>query len=201
MKQFFVLNVVLLLLLQSTAVSAEPVIRDGLEYLQPADFTNLSWNEVNAVCPAGVCVGTLNAFDLTGFTWAGRDAYLALTGSFGIPTPNADETHSSWLRRYFGEFETTFVSPEISARRGVAVLVSSPLDCYQGFTICVFIVGSNEDTDFHSFGASGLDDKYPGVGHLFFRAAPPAGIPILSTTGLLLLLMGFLMLAVSHFRK
>lgn len=43
---------------------------DGKEWLQPDLFTNLSWNDINAVCPEGACTGDLNGHDMTGWTWA-----------------------------------------------------------------------------------------------------------------------------------
>lgn len=43
---------------------------DDKEWLQPDLFSNLSWKEINAACPAGVCAGKLNGYDMTGWTWA-----------------------------------------------------------------------------------------------------------------------------------
>jgi hypothetical protein len=60
---------------------AIPIIVDGKEWLQPKDFTDLSWNDINAVCPAaagGVCSGSLNLIDVTGYTWAALDQVNAL---------------------------------------------------------------------------------------------------------------------------
>ena len=53
---------------------------DGKEWLQPALFTNLSWNDINAVCSAdtGVCSGVLNDYEVTGWTWASVDDVNAL---------------------------------------------------------------------------------------------------------------------------
>ncbi len=55
---------------------------NGNEWLQPALFTNLSWNDINAVCPAGVCSGELNGYDMTGWTWASIDDVNALFNSY-----------------------------------------------------------------------------------------------------------------------
>lgn len=46
------------------------VIRMDREWLQPNDFNEISYSQVNAVCPNGVCSGSLSGFDLTGFNWA-----------------------------------------------------------------------------------------------------------------------------------
>ena len=53
---------------------------NGNEWLQPALFTNLSWDEIKAVCPAGHCAdhGVLNGYDMTGWTWASVDDLNAL---------------------------------------------------------------------------------------------------------------------------
>jgi hypothetical protein len=41
-------------------------------WLQPADFIGYTYDQINAMCPAGKCSGTLpgSTFDLTGYTWA-----------------------------------------------------------------------------------------------------------------------------------
>ena len=48
---------------------------EGREWLQPADFTNHSYNQVSEVCPDGLCSGTLpgSSKDLTGYMWASSD--------------------------------------------------------------------------------------------------------------------------------
>ncbi len=50
----------------------------GNLWAQPKLFTSLSWNSMDAVCPAGsagVCgVGTLNGYDMNGWTWASSTA-------------------------------------------------------------------------------------------------------------------------------
>jgi hypothetical protein len=55
---------------------------NGKEWLQPALFLELSWDQINAVCPApsGVCRDneTLNGYDMTGWTWASIDDAKAL---------------------------------------------------------------------------------------------------------------------------
>jgi hypothetical protein len=56
------------------------VVANGKEWLQPDRFLYLSWNQINAVCPAGVCRdnGTLNGHDMTGWTWASADELNSL---------------------------------------------------------------------------------------------------------------------------
>lgn len=55
----------------STITWAGPII-EGREWLQPADFLGYSWNDFNAVCAGGPCVGSVGVSgpDITGWTWA-----------------------------------------------------------------------------------------------------------------------------------
>jgi hypothetical protein len=61
----------------SGSISAMPitdtVTADGKEWAQVDLFLNLSWYDINAVCPEGVCSdgGMLNGYDMTGWLWAG----------------------------------------------------------------------------------------------------------------------------------
>ena len=44
---------------------------NGREWAQVDLFEGLGWNDINAVCPGGVCGnGTLNGFDVAGWSWA-----------------------------------------------------------------------------------------------------------------------------------
>ena len=56
----------------------ESIMVDGREWAQVDLFTNLSWNQINAICPMGVCAGTLNGHDMTGWTWASVEDLNAL---------------------------------------------------------------------------------------------------------------------------
>ena len=42
------------------------------QWLQPADFTGYTFDQISSVCPNGECAGSLpgSTFDLTGYTWA-----------------------------------------------------------------------------------------------------------------------------------
>lgn len=50
------------------------------QWAQPDLFVNLTWTEINAVCPAGVCAdgATLNGYDMTGWRWANADEVNAV---------------------------------------------------------------------------------------------------------------------------
>jgi hypothetical protein len=43
---------------------------DGIYWAQPNLFKPLSWNDINTVCPSGLCAGTLKNHDMTGWNWA-----------------------------------------------------------------------------------------------------------------------------------
>lgn len=52
---------------------------DGTKWAQVDLFRRLSWNDINTVCPSGVCGnGTLNGYDMAGWAWASVDDLNAL---------------------------------------------------------------------------------------------------------------------------
>jgi hypothetical protein len=54
----------------------------GKEWAQVDQFSNLSWNDINAVCPAGVCSGILNGYNMTGWTWASVGEFEELISAY-----------------------------------------------------------------------------------------------------------------------
>lgn len=56
---------------------------DRNEWSQPMEFLGLTWDEVNSVCPDGVCTGVLNGYDVTGWTWATIEQANAVFNSYG----------------------------------------------------------------------------------------------------------------------
>jgi hypothetical protein len=51
--------------------AADIVSLGGLEWAQPDLFLGVSWHDINAACPGGVCgAATLNGFDMAGWNWA-----------------------------------------------------------------------------------------------------------------------------------
>ncbi len=75
MKKMTHFLVVLILAAGAGTVNAVPINVNGLEWLQPVDFVNLSWNDISPVCDptSGACTGLLNGVDVTGYTWADVD--------------------------------------------------------------------------------------------------------------------------------
>ena len=72
--------------ISSTVSTDGTVTIDGKEWLQPADFVGYSFDEVNAVCPTGMCSGSLpgSTFDLTGYTWASIMDVSSLFNAYGV---------------------------------------------------------------------------------------------------------------------
>lgn len=73
-----------------STVSADGTVTiDGKEWLQPADFVGYTFDQVNAVCPTGVCSGSLpgSTFDLTGYTWASIMDVSSLFNAYGVSPP------------------------------------------------------------------------------------------------------------------
>ncbi|MEH6519419.1 MAG: hypothetical protein V7742_22305 [Halioglobus sp.] len=56
------------------------IMADGKEWLQATLFKDLTWEEINSICPAGKCKdnGNLNGNDMTGWKWATVDDVNAL---------------------------------------------------------------------------------------------------------------------------
>jgi hypothetical protein len=82
---------------------------EGRVWAQPDLFAYLSWNDINAVCPDGVCVdgGMLNGHDMTGWTWAGVDEVNSLfnfyigRGAMGPGPGSYQELDSEWAPEFF----------------------------------------------------------------------------------------------------
>jgi hypothetical protein len=57
---------------------------NGKEWLQTDSFAGYLYDQVRAVCPAGVCSGFLpgSPIDLTGYTWASSDEFYALSEAY-----------------------------------------------------------------------------------------------------------------------
>lgn len=100
------------------------VTADGKEWAQPDLFLNLSWNDIAAQCPAGVCGSgaELNGYDVSGWTWASQDAVDALfnffVSGFGTSGPLAfTEPNSTWAPAILAYgFDPTF---DVGSNRGL----------------------------------------------------------------------------------
>jgi hypothetical protein len=83
---------------------------DGREWAQVDLFTNLSWNDINAVCPEGACAGLLNGYNMNGWTWASVDDFNQLLsyyiGTDVGPAPYSNRTEDAelkWTHPFFAD--------------------------------------------------------------------------------------------------
>lgn len=85
---------------------------DGKEWLQPLLFLNLSWNDIDAICPnlTGICDGVLNGYNLTGWTWASIDDantlfnyYIGYNAMGPGPDIFFDSPGSTWANAFFSD--------------------------------------------------------------------------------------------------
>jgi hypothetical protein len=107
---------VVILSLQITPVSAALITDTATignkDWAHVNLFSNLSWNQLNTQCPAGVCgsSSTLNGWDMDGWSWASIDEiktlFQTITGQIsGITgTYYLAEVGSSWGSQYANLF-------------------------------------------------------------------------------------------------
>ena len=83
---------------------------DGKIWAQVDLFTNLSWNQINAVCPNGICAGILKGHDMTGWTWASVEDLNALFNHYlGAnvlgpgPDHHMEDPDSEWAPAFFND--------------------------------------------------------------------------------------------------
>lgn len=90
----------------------DTVIVDGKEWLQPDLFLGFTWDQVNAVCPEGECLGALpgSAINLTGYNWASVEDLNALFNHYvgsDVLGPGPDcygEGHDNpWVDAFFDD--------------------------------------------------------------------------------------------------
>ena len=60
----------------------DTVVADGREWAQPVDFLSVPYADIAAACPGGVCSGTLNTFEMSGWTWAGGVEVASLLNTY-----------------------------------------------------------------------------------------------------------------------
>lgn len=113
MKKLYLIGATCTAVLSFTSMSSQAITItdtvsvDGITWAQTSLFTNLSWDQMNAQCPAGVCGfgSSLNGWDLDGYSWAsasqvGDFLFSAIsphTGGLSTYT----ETYSAWAPGMF----------------------------------------------------------------------------------------------------
>ncbi len=131
----------------STAALAQPVIKDGKEWLQPADFLNLSWDDVALVCDpgTGLCDGELNSIDVTGYTWASVDDVNGLFNTYGVTPPLSGDdavwqANSSWAPSFLNQFHPVI---HLEYRSVWGVVRAAPNN--SNLVYCPWMIDSNND--------------------------------------------------------
>ena len=89
----------------------DTIIVDGNEWAQIDLFKDLTWDEINSVCPEGKCrdSGLLNFYDMTGWTWASVDEVNALLNQYmgseelGPGPESFSEINSKWAPAFFND--------------------------------------------------------------------------------------------------
>ena len=195
--------------LQATPSFAQgdSVIRDGKEWLQPADFDSLTWYEIDTVCPEGACDGELNGIDVTGYTWASVDDMNALFNSYGVSPPVGPgpdiyfEWYSTWAPQYFMDFEDMTTNPASASTFGWT-RSTVPDDDSRAYAASLKYSLVPDDFDVIDTGSVGL--KSVGIGAYLWRPAitPSAVvIPTMSLYGLAITMLGLLLVATRQLHR
>lgn len=126
-KLFACIAMALLLALPAWSIpipDAQRVTVNGVTWAQADLFFRLTWGQINAQCPDGVCGSgsTLGQFDMAGWNWAGPDEvaalfnyYLANAGVGGsdlLDPANLDDAYitfgsAPWVRAIANDFDRT----------------------------------------------------------------------------------------------
>lgn len=186
----------------------DSVMVDGREWAQLDIFEDISWNDINAVCPqssGGVCDGLLEDVLLTDWVWASVDDVNELFNYFlrGAGVSGSDlldgpdffigEHLSQWARNFY---DAGFrVSPDVASLSRFVVGPLRDLDVNGAPRIALLsdqqsFGGDSVRTDFSIIGGS-RDGAYSGA--WFFRSSQ---VPVSSTA--FLSLVGFLSLVLSR---
>ncbi|MEZ5501511.1 MAG: hypothetical protein R3E50_02215 [Halioglobus sp.] len=156
-------------------------------------FGSLSWYDIDAVCPSGVCMdgGTLNGYDMTGWIWAGLDEIGAMLGVFTghdhvNDTFNYSTRNSTWAPSFLNAFRPN----SVDRNRGMLIGITR-FRAYNPF-VGEITPGSVHITDFYAGGCcvtdsillwpvSGSDWSQDNFGSWFYRAEvpTPASLPLI----------------------
>jgi hypothetical protein len=170
----------------------------GNEWAQAADFTNLSWNSINAACPLGMCTGVLKTFDMDGWTWASVDDFNGLLNSYLIAggvgpddllvgPDSFVQKDSLWAPDFFADFHLTYVD-SLGGINALGLIWKDGSGFEGDIGIITLNSGANELGDVVFSNAFTAEPETPNsfVGGWFYRDAV-ATVPIPSTLPLLAL--------------
>ena len=187
---------------QTAIPLSETVNVNGKLWAQPRLFTYFSWYDVDAICPAetGICgAGSLNGFELEGWTWASVEdmnalfnAYIGSNVMMG-PTELRD-VGGTWAGTFLSEFEFTYEGP-YRDYQGIAGWMRTT-DPVFGSPLYATLVDYYSAPDFWSFADTEnrtcCGAPFSGGGAWFFQesaAAPPLQVPTLPFGALWLLVL------------
>ena len=94
----------------------DTVTINGTEWAQVDLFTNLSWNDMNAICSGGPCSGVLNGYNMDGWTWASiydvGDLFSSLSPHpGGIEQYEDPDGSNPWATDFLALFAPTNANP------------------------------------------------------------------------------------------
>lgn len=124
------------------AVSAKPITDTvtalGKQWAQVDLFSSLTWLDINAVCPGGVCGdGSLDGHSMIGWSWASREDVMGLfnfyIGSNELSAPdnyNYYEFGSTWAPDFLSDFRITYEYANSLGARGWTSELKSPGSAY-----------------------------------------------------------------------
>lgn len=185
MKSIAILLAMLVLTGWTSALSAIPIAAadivdvDEFEWAQVDLFTNLSWNDINAVCPNGTCgVGSLGGYSMFGWKWASADEvnslfnYYISRDELGAGPDRFLEIESSGASALFldGWRPTSVFSDGVNEVAGALSSAGTYPGPYGGFAyLAAEPAGSSREDLFNTRSNIILDYKGSDAGAWFFR--------------------------------
>lgn len=170
---------------------ADIVTVDGSDWVQADLFTDLSWYDINAVCPSGICVsgGSLNGYDVTDLIWASVVDVQALFNYYiGAPalgpslTSSLLEADSAWAPAVYADgWRETYIFGDQTIIGGW-----TSTDC--GGKGCFGAVSDQSDSAANDQARTGVEFKdiaFTGSGGWFYKAPPGVDVPTPATLPLL----------------
>jgi hypothetical protein len=152
------------------------------------------WWDIAAVCPAGVCSGTLIGFDMDGWTFATVDAvnavfntYIAAAGGTAAGYPlsgpsTASEEDSTWAPQFLADFDPTDTFQQTQQVVGLTATAAGSINPFSVRAGTITDAGTGNDIADSSF------SPYASVSSLFIGAwfvrDAPSGVPVPATVGL-----------------